>query len=80
VRIVHVVTKDSTEDKIQNLIDFCHFNSYQLSFKQLYGFDDDNQYHIIKSKFPNEFFLDFGDYNIYFMPDNNEYKTFMMEK
>jgi len=85
LRIVHVVTADST---IENIKEYFHFKSMaeiftpeadvQFTMKQLVGYDDGGNYKLFKKKFPNQFALDAGDYNIYYMPDNTITDKFLM--
>lgn len=70
VRIVHVVTNRTTNEMIEEFILFCDENNCQLTLKQLTGFSDNNRYNEIKQQHPNLFYLDYGDYNLYYMPNN----------
>ncbi len=71
VRLVHVITKDSSDDLIEELIGFCDEYNCQLTLKELYGFNDGGRYNDLKNKYGNDlFFLDYGDYNLYYMPNN----------
>jgi len=85
VRIVHVVTADTTDVIAQKYIDFCfkHMVHCQLTFKELVGFSDNGRYKELKSKYLgkyNTIFLNTGDYNIYFMPNNKIYSHFNLIK
>jgi len=70
MRIVHVVTKNSTEQLIEDYIDFCKEINAQFTIRELVGFDDDGKYIKYKEKYDGLFYLDSGDYNLYYMPDN----------
>ena len=81
IRIVKVVTSNTTCDIIEEYIKFCQDYNIELTFKQLYGYDDNGNYYKYKSIYNNcdsrVVFLDIGDYNIYLMPDGNEYYKFV---
>ena len=76
VRLYHTVTKEVYVEELFEL----KSKGYDITLKQLYGADDGGMYIYMKNKYKNDFFfLDNGDYNIYFMPDNREYKNFKSE-
>ena len=77
VRVVHVVTKDSTPGLIAAYCNFLDTIGAQFTLKRLVGYDDGNRWNEIKKTFPNIFFLEEGDYNIYYMPDNEVYDFFL---
>ena len=81
IRIVKVVTKDTTINTIEEYINFCQDYNIELTFKQLYGYDDNGNYYRYKSIYNNcdsrVVFLDIGDYNTYLMPDGNVYRKFV---
>jgi len=77
LRLACVITKDTTENQIDTLISFATKNNIELTFKQLHGFSDDNNFNKFKKIYLNSFFLEDGDYNIYFMPNNIEYDRFL---
>ena len=72
IRIVHVVTKDSTKELINEYIEYEKSDeNCQFTIKELVGYDDNENYESFKNIFGNDLFaLDDGDYNIYYMPDN----------
>ena len=70
VRITHVVTDKTTIEKAAEYIEYCDQNKLQLTFKQLSLYNDNGMYKLLKEKFKERFYLDSGDYNIYFMPNN----------
>lgn len=78
VRIVYVVEKHTTNEYVEKLIEFSNKNLMQLTFKQLYGQDDNGRYDELKNKYNDQFFLDHDDYNIYYMPDNLVYDRFII--
>lgn len=77
IRIVHVITQYSTEQLIQDYIDFCNSIGCQFTIKELVGFDDLGKYKIYSEKFDGLYSLDSGDYNIYYMPDNTITDVFL---
>lgn len=78
VRIVKVITSRTSIHEANNFIRFAKKYKMQLTFKQLSVFQDANNYTIIKNKFKNEsYFLDSGDYNLYFMPNNEIWDKFI---
>lgn len=79
LRIVHVVTADTTEDKMRAYMDFQKTHDCQFTIKELVGHDDGGMYQKIRKKFPDVFYLDKGDYNVYYMPDNTITDDFLGE-
>lgn len=77
LRITHVVTEFSTIDNIKKYIDYCKKNNCQFTLKELVLFKDNGNYKLFKSLFSNEYFLDSGDYNIYYFPDNSIKEKFI---
>lgn len=77
IRIVHVITHMTTEDMFNTYIDHSKYFKCQLTFKKLVGHDDKYKYEYFKNKYPEQFFLDEGDYNIYYMPDNTIQSKFL---
>lgn len=70
LRIVHCVTAKTTDSFVFELLKIQNQLKCQLTLKQLVGYNDHQQYLRLKLKFPDVMFLDKGDYNEYFMPDN----------
>ena len=82
IRIVHVVTKNTTIKMIEEYLTHCQDYYIQFTCKELVGHDDGGMYDFLKEKYQDEnniYFLDKGDYNIYLMPDGKEYTKFLME-
>jgi len=77
IRIVHLITKDTTDKLIKKYIDMCRNPGCQLTFKELVNFDDDGNYKKFKRKYNNQYFLDAGDYNKYYFPNNTIGEDFM---
>ena len=79
VRITHVVTNKTTNKLINKYLSFQKKYNCQFSIKELIGYNLNNEkYKNFKKKYPNIFYIDEGDYNIYFMPDNNVYYKFLI--
>lgn len=80
VRIVHVVTSQTT---IQTVIDYASFaqkHNCQLTFKEPVMYDDNGRYQSLKDYFKGlqiAYFLDAGDYNTYLMPNGLVYDKFL---
>lgn len=77
LRIVHVVTANTTEDRIKAYLDFQKSYGCQFTIKKLVGHDDGDMYDKIRELFPDIYCLDEGDYNIYYMPNNTVCEDFM---
>lgn len=77
LRITHVVTKDTTDEMIEEYLRFQKAINCQFTIKQLVGFNDNNRYNEIREKYPEIFYLNSGDYNVYFMPDNSIQEKFL---
>jgi len=80
LRITHVVTKQTTDEKIDKYLKIQEDLFCQFSIKQLVGYDDGGRYEEIKIKYPQIPAIDKGDYNIYYMPDNNITYNFLDKK
>lgn len=74
LRIVHVVTHETTDDTMKAYSDIQKSLNCQFTIKQLVGHDDNGNYNKFRNKYPDIYHLDEGDYNIYYMP-NNEITT-----
>ena len=72
-----LVTADTTDDMIEEYIDFHRHLACQLTLKELVGFDDKGRYKEVKKNFPDVFCLYAGDYNLYYMPDNTVRTSFL---
>jgi len=83
IRIVKVIDDKTTKEDVSNYIQFAKLTDIQLTFKQLHGYNDNNNFktykHMFKNKYDKLVFLDDGDYNIYLMPDGKEYDKFIIE-
>lgn len=77
VRIVKVITDETNSANVRKYIKYANKIGCQLTFKQLTGFDDNGNYKKYKKMFSNQFFLDEGDYNIYFFPNNTIQTNFI---
>ena len=77
VRVVHLVTANTSFGMIDDYINFCKEHDIQFTIKHLVGFDDCGMYDMLLKRHPALFHLDDGDYNIYFMPDNTEKTKFL---
>jgi hypothetical protein len=87
LRITHVVTANTTFEMIDEYLLFQkEYNKMevvgtkqafwfvprcQFTIKELSGHDDNGMYKKIREKYPDIYYLDDGDYNIYYMPDNS---------
>lgn len=81
VRLTHVVTKQTGCRLINDYLEFCAEHNFQLTLKQLSGFDAYcvAHYNELKRQFKERcYFLDNGDYNIYYMPNNKVYTRFLV--
>lgn len=77
LRITHVVTKNTTDKMIEEYLGFQERTGCQFTIKELVGHDDGGRYKEIRKKYPEIFYLDEGDYNIYYMPDNTIREKFL---
>lgn len=77
LRITHVVTKATTLDIIADYLKFQNETGCQFTIKELVGFDDGGMYKKVRETYPDIFYLDAGDYNVYYMPDNSVRKSFL---
>jgi hypothetical protein len=77
IRITHLVTADTTFEMIEEYLDFQKQINCQFTIKELIGYDDNGMYKSIRNKYPEIYYLDEGDYNIYYMPDNTITDTFL---
>lgn len=80
LRITHLVTADTTYERIQDYLDIQDKWECQFTIKQLVGHGDMGKYKKIREKYPETFYLDKGDYNIYYMPDNSIRDKFLEEE
>jgi hypothetical protein len=79
VRITHLVTADTTMEIIDEYLSFQEKVGCQFTIKELVGYDDNGMYEKIKNIYSDIYYLDRGDYNIYFMPDNSIRDSFMSD-
>lgn len=77
LRITHLVTKDTTDKMIEDYLRYQEKTGCQFTIKELVNYDDGGRYQAIKAKYPEIFYLDKGDYNIYYMPDNTVKEKFI---
>lgn len=80
LRIVHVVTPNTTMQMIEDYLSYQADWHCQFSIKQLVGYDDNGMYDSIRREFPDIYHIDEGDYNIYYMPNNTVTDTFLGEE
>jgi len=72
LRIVHVATEYTDVNEIENFIKFSEKSYVQFTIKQLSFYDDKGMFEKLKRHYSNEvYFLEEGDYNKYFFPDNS---------
>ena len=76
IRLVHVVTANTTEKDIKRYLEFSRWSGCQFTMKQLSKYNDNGNYKMFSRMFPDVFSLDEGDYNIYFMPNNTITKDY----
>jgi organic radical activating enzyme len=79
LRITHTVTHQTTNNFVDNLLELQNKLNCQLTLKELYGYNDKGVYNQLKMLYPNIYYLDHGDYNIYYMPDNSITDKFVVE-
>jgi len=77
IRITHLVTADTTMDLIDRYLNFQSEIGCQFTIKELVGHSDGGMYKKIRDKYPDIYYLDKGDYNVYYMPDNSIRKSFL---
>jgi hypothetical protein len=77
VRITHLVTADTTFAMIEAYLEFQKEIGCQFTIKQPVGYDDNDMYRKIREKYPEIYYLNKGDYNIYYMSDNSIRETFL---
>lgn len=77
IRIVHLVTSNTTIEMIYKYLDLKNKIKCQFTIKELVGYSDNGMYSTIRKKFPQIYNLDSGDYNIYYMPNNQIASTFL---
>jgi len=77
-RLVHVVTADTGESGVREMLAFCTRFEWQLSLKKLAVFDDAGRFEEMRRRFSGTeiFFIEDMDYNIYFMPNNTVAEEF----
>lgn len=86
IRLAKVIMPDTSYTEIKDIITFGIKHHFDITFKQLYGFDDKKNFELLKKEAMKNFnlkenrimFLEHSDYNIYFMPDNRLYDKFII--
>ena len=86
VRLTRVITADASIEEIRKAAQFAFSHGYELTFKQLYGFDDGGAFVHLQEKTCSDLastgrgvrFLNHEDYNVYLMPDNRLYESFIV--
>lgn len=87
VRLTKVITKSTRLKELYQIVEFASECNYQLTFKELYGFNDEGAFKRLKKKLKENYdfkdkkikFLEHSDYNIYYMPDNKVYESFIIK-
>lgn len=77
VRITHLVTSNTTFKMIDDYLRFKNLINCQFTIKELVKYNDNGMYKKIKKRYPEIYYLDNGDYNIYYMPDNSVRTSFL---
>jgi len=77
IRVVHVITRNSTLAHCQYLADWCSEKGHQITFKKLEGWNDNWKFEKYKELISNATFLESGDYNLYYFPNNTIGTVFM---
>ena len=77
LRITHLITEYTTFDMIEEYLFFQKKYNCQFTIKEIVGYDDKDMYEKIRQKYPYIYYLDKGDYNIYYMPNNTITDTFL---
>lgn len=77
IRITHLVTHKTTFKMVEDYLGFQEQIGCQFTIKELIGYDDKGMYKKIRDKYPDIYYLDAGDYNIYYMPDNSIRDSFL---
>lgn len=79
VRITHLVTGATTDATIDKYIELQKRLKCQFTIKELVGHSDCGAYRRIRDKYKSLYYLDSGDYNVYFMPDNSVATSFLQQ-
>jgi hypothetical protein len=77
LRITHVVTANTTEQTIKDYLYLQKTLNCQFTIKQLVNYDDSGNFIKYRNMYPDLFYLEDGDYNIYYMPDNTIKEEFL---
>jgi hypothetical protein len=77
LRVTHLVTAETTFEMIENFLTFQDEVLCQFTIKELIGFPDGGMYKKVREKYSDIYFLDKGDYNTYYMPDNSIRDSFL---
>jgi hypothetical protein len=77
VRITHLVTEETTFDMIDEYLSFQEEIKCQFTIKELINYSDGGMYKKIRERYPDIYYLDEGDYNIYYMPNNTITDSFL---
>ena len=78
VRITHLITANTTFHMIDEYLKFQNKINCQFTIKQLVNYDDNGMFVKIREKYPDIYYLEEGDYNIYYMPDNSITDKFLL--
>ena len=77
IRVTHLITADTTYDMIDAYLGFQNKIGCQFTVKELVGYDDKGMFLKVREKYPEIYYLEEGDYNTYYMPDNSIRKAFL---
>lgn len=86
IRLAKIITQETSFEELKEIIEFCKKNNFEITFKEIYGFDDKGNFNQLKNKLSKIYnfkkdkivFLKHKDYNLYFMPDNKVYTKFLI--
>jgi len=86
IRLAKIITQETSFEEIKEIVDFCKKHDFEITFKELYGFDDKGNFKKLERELKKLYnfkkykivFLKHKDYNLYFMPDNKIYTKFLI--
>jgi hypothetical protein len=77
-RVAHVVTSKTTTTMATEYIAIAETKNIEITFKKISGFSDGGAWDDLKKRYSGKiYFLDEGDYNIYYMPNNTTTEKFI---
>lgn len=85
IRLTKVITKKTKLEELVDIVNFSQKYDFQITFKELYGFDDNDNFAKLKNKLKKLYnfekkkikFLEHKDYNIYYLTNNKIYDKFI---